>query len=176
MGRYVDKPVLTSGLQGTRVTLETPAPVPRSAVAGLLKGLVEAQGLEFSEDSAFYHISVKAPEPPRPPPRTAADSSGPIQLFVIRLKHARAADVAATVNQLFGGGGEFSGHSGLSSGTLSDELRRNVAPPQGSGTVAAGPGQGALLRLQGERCLLRRWTRSDVPSLVRHANNLNVAR
>jgi len=58
---------------------------------------------------------------------------------VIRLLHARAADVAATVNQLFGGGGEFSGRSGLSSGTLSDELRRNVVPPAGQQPQQAQP-------------------------------------
>jgi len=55
-----------------------------------------------------------------------------VQLFVIRLRHARASDVAATVNQLFGGSGAFSGQSGLSAGTLSDELRRNMVPPAGA--------------------------------------------
>jgi general secretion pathway protein D len=39
------------------------------------------------------------------------------------------------VNLLFGGGGEFSGRPGLATGTLSDELRRNVVSPQ-----AAPPG------------------------------------
>jgi [ribosomal protein S5]-alanine N-acetyltransferase len=42
--------------------------------------------------------------------------------------------------------------------------------------VVAHPGEGALLRLEGDRGLLRRWTKSDVPSLVHHANNLNVAK
>ena len=69
---------------------------------------------------------------------------GEVQLFVIRLKHARAADVAATVNQLFGGGGEFSGSSGLSSGTLSDELRRNIVPPQGGPPTAPPSGNPAV--------------------------------
>jgi general secretion pathway protein D len=48
----------------------------------------------------------------------------------VRLKHSRAADVAATVNLLYGTGGEFSGGAGLSNGTLSDELRRDNVPPQ----------------------------------------------
>ncbi len=30
--------------------------------------------------------------------------------------------------------------------------------------------------LQGERCLIRRWRTSDATSLVRHANNVNVAK
>src|SRR5204863_6395195 len=65
-----------------------------------------------------------------------------VQLFVIRLKHARASDVAATVNLLFGAGGEFSGRGGLAAPTLSDELRRNVVPPTG-GAAAPPPGQPA---------------------------------
>src|SRR5205807_2028520 len=77
---------------------------------------------------------------PKPPEQSVRQSDHPtvrrdtaaIRLFVIRLKHARASDVAATVNLLFGGGGEFSGGKGLSNGTLSDELRRNVVPQQGA--------------------------------------------
>jgi [ribosomal protein S5]-alanine N-acetyltransferase len=42
--------------------------------------------------------------------------------------------------------------------------------------MAADPGEGPFLRLDGPKCFLRRWARTDVPSLVRHANNLNVAR
>src|SRR5207244_6191161 len=73
------------------------------------------------------------------PPGAAGQGGGaPVQLFVVRLKHARAADVAATVNLLFGGGGEFSGRAGLSTPTLSDELRRNVVPPAGAAQAAPG--------------------------------------
>jgi RimJ/RimL family protein N-acetyltransferase len=42
--------------------------------------------------------------------------------------------------------------------------------------VASQPGEGALLRLAGTRCVLRTWARSDIPSLVRHADNINIAR
>jgi ribosomal-protein-alanine N-acetyltransferase len=42
--------------------------------------------------------------------------------------------------------------------------------------MVARPGKGALLRLEGHRCVLRPWAKSDVSSLVRYANNLNVAR
>ncbi len=133
LGRYLPKPVLVGTIQPTRVSLETPAPVPRSAVRELLKGLVESQSLEFSEDSAFFRISA-APHRPAPSAAAVVGTGVPlaVQLFVIRLKHARAADVAATVNLLFGAGGEFSGRAGLSTPTLSDELRRNVVPPAGA--------------------------------------------
>lgn len=134
LGRYLPKPVLVGTIQPVRVSLETPVPVARAAVPGLLKGLVESQSLEFIEDSAFFRIGPKAPEPvaAAQPGGTGRRDTAAVQLFVIRLKHARAGDVAATVNQLFGGGGEFSGSNGLSTGTLSDELRRNVVPPQGA--------------------------------------------
>jgi general secretion pathway protein D len=130
IGRYLPKPVLVGPIQPVRVSLETPGPVDRVRLLALLRGLVESQNLEFVEDSSFYRINTKTAD--RPAGRQAVSSdSGPMQLFVIRLRHARASDVAGTVNQLFGGSGAFSGQSGLSAGTLSDELRRNVVPPAG---------------------------------------------
>ena len=155
LGRYLPKPVLVGSIQAVKVSLETPAPVPRAGVRELLKGLVESQNLEFTEDSAFFRIAT-APSRTLPPggvgggaglpPGAAGQGSGaPVQLFVIRLKHARASDVAATVNLLFGAGGEFSGRTGSAAATLSDELRRNVvppagAPPPGPSAPAAAPG------------------------------------
>ena len=147
LGRYLPKPVLVGAIQPVRVSLETPAPVTRGSVRDLLKGLVELQNLEFTEDSSFFRISPSRPLPPGGgvggaglPPGGGAVGQGTaqVQLFVIRLKHARASDVAATVNLLFGAGGEFSGRAGLSTGTLSDELRRNVVPQGGAPPPAAG--------------------------------------
>ncbi len=136
IGRHLPKPVVVGAIQPMRVSLETPGPVDRTTLLSLLKGLVESQNLEFEEDSAFYRIGPRqtAVGPPGRP--AAGTDSGPVQLFVIRLRHARASDVAATVNQLFGGSGAFSGQSGLSAGTLSDELRRNAVPPAGAGAQA----------------------------------------
>jgi general secretion pathway protein D len=140
LGRYLPKPVLVGNIQSGPVTFETPAPVPRQAVAGYLKGIVESQGLVLTEDSTFYRIAPKVPDQAiRPPDNpTIRPSSGAIELFVVRLKHARAADVAATVNQLFGAGGEFSGRGGQAPSTLSDELRRNVVPQQTAVSPTAG--------------------------------------
>jgi general secretion pathway protein D len=138
IGRYLPKPVLIGPIQPVRVTLETPGPVDRATLRSLLRGLLESQNLDFVEDSAFYRVGPKQQQEQQPARRARSDS-GPVQLFVIRLRHARASDVAATVNQLFGGTGAFSGQGGgLSTGTLSEELRRNVVPPVGA---AAQPGQ-----------------------------------
>ena len=132
LGRYLPKPVLVGNVQPVRVSLETPGPVTRATLVALLKGVVESQSLEFVEDSSFFRVGPKAPMPAVTGP-IARQDTGAVHLFVIRLKHARASDVAATVNLLFGGGGEFSGRPGLATGTLSDELRRNVVAPQVSG-------------------------------------------
>lgn len=140
IGQYLPKPVLIGPIQPVRVTLETPGPVDRATLRSLLRGLLESQNLEFIEDSAFYRVGPRQQQEPRPAMRSPSDSA-PVQLFVIRLRHARASDVAATVNQLFGGTGAFSGQNGLSTGTLSDELRRNVVPPVGA---PGQPGQAAV--------------------------------
>ncbi|HEY6225215.1 MAG TPA: secretin N-terminal domain-containing protein [Gemmatimonadales bacterium] len=149
LGRYLPKPVLVGTIPPSKVSLETPTPVPRVAVRELLKGLVESQNLEFAEDSSFFRVAPITSHPVSSGPGggaggtagAGAQGGGAVQLFAIRLKHARSADVAATVNLLFGAGGEFSGPVGLSTPTLSDELRRNVIPPAGAPGGAAAAGQ-----------------------------------
>ena len=145
LGRYLPKPVLAAGIPELQVTLETPGAIPRAQVPGLLRGLVETHGLELTEDSAFYRV---APRTPDQAPAAAAAAmgapQGPVELHVIRLKHAHASDVAATINQLYGGAGEFSGRPGLSTGTLSDELRRTAAATEGQqGAPATPPAAGS---------------------------------
>jgi general secretion pathway protein D len=141
LGGYLPKPVIVGGIPPARVSLQTPAPVPRAEVGTLLRGLVESQGLQLVEDSAYFEVRPKPPAVLGPAPGAGVGqaSSAPVQLFVIRLKHARAPDVAATVNQLFGGAGDFAGGSGLATGTLSDELRRNRMPPAGAPVPAPQP-------------------------------------
>jgi len=150
MGRYLDRPVLFAALPGARVTLETPRPVTRIELLPLLRGLVEAQNLELVRDSAYYRVQPK--QPPAAPmvgqSGRGAGQVGELLLTVVRLRHARAADVAATLSALYGAGGSDLG--GGRPGTLSEELRRNLIPPTGapqvSGQPAAQPGpRGATL-------------------------------
>lgn len=133
LGHYLPKPVIVGNVPAVRVSLETPGPVDRHTLATLLKGVVESQSLQFLEDSTFFTVGPKPPDTPNRQPSGASGpgGAGPVRLFVIRLKHARASDVAATVNQLFGGAGAFAGGSGTAMGTLSDELRRNIVPAAG---------------------------------------------
>lgn len=186
-GRYLPKPLLSANLPTARVSFETPAPVARAAVVTLLQGLVEAQGLRLLEDSSFFRI---APPEAAPTPAAAAPAGPslmqPVQLFVIRLKHARASDVAATVNLLFGAGGDFAGRPGLSTGTLSDELRRTNVPPQTNGAPAEpngnqAPGASASFRGavtvvpdQLTNSLLVRASTTDFGTLEQAVNQLDI--
>ena len=178
---HLPKPVIAAGLPPVRVTLETPTPVDRATVAELLRGLVEGQGLRFVEDSVAYRI---LPPPPAERNREAARPAGqqapgqsPMALHVIRLRHARAADVAATLNLLYGGGGEFSRGGGLSTGTLSDELRREqsgAAPPE---TTTRGSSlQGPVTIVPDERTnsLLVRGSQADFDVLRQATEELDI--
>jgi general secretion pathway protein D len=134
LARYLDRPVVFGTVTAAKVTLETPAPVPRGDVIHLLRGVLQSQSLELIADSGLYRVqqhngapgSDAAPIRPAQPP-------GFIQLFSIRLRHARAADVSATVNALYGRASAV-GELGSKPETLDDQLRQNQIPP---GTVAS---------------------------------------
>ena len=93
LGRYLPKPVLVGTFQPLKVSLETPAPVPRARVRELLKGLVESQALEFTEDSSFFRIGPARPLPlggvvggaGLPSGGVGQGGGAAVQLFVIRL-------------------------------------------------------------------------------------------
>lgn len=184
IGQYLTKPVLTGPLGDVRVEVfETPVPVHRSVLPSMLAGLVEANGLIFEEDDNFYRVSAPEPEPvePEPPPRSPQEST-PFRLFTVRLSHARASDVAATLNQLYGSGLDFSRPAGLSAGALSQQLRADregrAADPSAS---AAQVDQGASLQSpvtivpdESTNSLLIRSTQSDFDVLEEAITQLDV--
>lgn len=180
LSRYLPRTVIATGIPDVRVTLEPPQAVPRQKVQVLLKGLVEAHGLEFTEDEAYFRI---APQAVAVAPVSAAyegNNTGPVRLFVVRLKHARASDVAATVDLLYGGSGSFSGSSDLSSGTLSEELRRQQAPaapagPDGtSGAVASFRGAVTIVPDELTNSLLIRADSGDYRVLSEAIDQLDI--
>lgn len=141
LGRYMDRPVAFGALGGARITLETPKPVPRADVRDLLRGLLESHNYRLVDDSSLYRIE----------PATSSSTlgrkgavDGPaadehvIELFVIRLRHASARDVAATVNALYGRASALAEPGGRPP-TLSDQLRQTRVPPiEGAGGAAGG--------------------------------------
>lgn len=115
MQQYLDRPVIFTGPPGgTPVTFETPRPVAREDVPRLLRGLLESQGYELVADSASGTYRARLKEQPKPAqpvqPQSpfgalatgpARPAGGTPELSVIALKHARASDVASTINSLF---------------------------------------------------------------------------
>jgi general secretion pathway protein D len=152
LSRHLDRPVIFGAVGGgQRVTLETPRAVPRSQVVDLLRGVLQAQGLELVADSAAGAYRVQSREQARalaPPQTPVRPQGGPPALFVIRLRHARAADVAATVNALYGRASAL-GERGAPP-TLNEELRQNRIPPAGVERPDAGVLPGRAAQLTGE--------------------------
>lgn len=182
LAAYLDRPLYFGQLGGERVTLVSPRPVPRSQLAGMLRSLLAAHGyvLEDAPDGAAYQVRRAGAAPGQPqaepqvqqppgPGGASLASAGGVELFVIRLRHARAADVAATVNALYGRGGALGESGGPRRGTLNDQLNANRVAPYGQDgpqVVAGGaPGeiQGNLVIVPDSRTnsLLVRANRAD---------------
>ena len=149
MQQYLDRPVIFVGASpGPQVTLETPRPVPRADVVRFLRGLLDAQGYELVNDTASgtYRARLKeaspapratnAPTLPTPGFAPTTRPQATTELFVIALKHARAADVASNVNTLFGRGTFGQVQNSSQSRTLAEELRANQVPPLDAGALA----------------------------------------
>jgi general secretion pathway protein D len=153
LGRYLDRPLLVGNLPGVQVTFESPVPVPHEAIPGLLRGLAAAHGLELVADSAFYRMvpAESVRQSAGSPGMAGPGNTGTPELFTLRLKHARASNVAGTVGALFGVGTSGATRS-LSSGTLSDELGRSAAattagpaPPAREGSVGSAVLSGSVV-------------------------------
>jgi len=127
---HLDRPIVFGTLAEHRVTLETPAPVPLSTIPELIRGMLRIYGLELAEEGTFYRVGQVEPVADIQP------ATDPVQLYVIQLRHARASDVAATVNALYGRADAL-GEYGVSSPTLAESLRQNLVPP--ADVEPAGP-------------------------------------
>ncbi|GJG89824.1 hypothetical protein tb265_50050 [Gemmatimonadetes bacterium T265] len=215
LGRYLDRPVLVGtptlpGAPAPRVTLETARGVPRAAVPRLLRGLVEAQGWELVTDSVAGLYRVRPKEVPRPAaPDPVAPAGSPMfpggaapggpELFVIRLRHARAADVAATVNALYGRSsalgepgargyaptlGQQLGPTAVapfvpgqpSAGTPAGNAAAGVAQPVAgaAGRTAAFAGEVTIIPDAGTNALLVRASRADADLVQAAVRELDV--
>lgn len=153
MGQYLDRPVVFSGPGNGQVTLDTPRPVARTDVIRLLRGLVESQNYDLVSDTAAGIYRIKPRDVARAEQQSMmqpARQPATIELFVVPLRHARAADVAATVNALYGRAmPSVEGRTGAS--TLTDELRANRLPPVGASAPSNVPGiTGTPATLTGE--------------------------
>ncbi|HEY4303841.1 MAG TPA: secretin N-terminal domain-containing protein [Gemmatimonadaceae bacterium] len=191
MQQYLDKPVIFSATtNGPAINFETPRAVPRADVPRLLRALLDAQGFELVDDtvSGTYrarqrdvtHLPMGVAPSLQPIPTDARRQTTPPELFVIALKHARAADVAATINALFGRAvlNSTNTSAGPRSPTLADDLRNSAMPPVDSaptrtpsapiGRSAALVGELVVVPEPRGNSLLLRTTRADY-ELIRSA-------
>ncbi len=149
LARYLDRPVAFGTISGSRVTIETPAPVPTAGVLQLLRGVLRTQNLELVEAEGLYRVQAREqPAPPQAAPQQPVQQ-GPIELFIVRLRHAKAADVAATLNALYGQASAL-GELGAPPPTLGDQLRQQQVPPVGAQPPARPAGQAQAGALTGD--------------------------
>lgn len=165
MQQYLDRPIIFAGPPNTvQVTLETPHPVPRRDVVRLLRGMLDAQGYELNDDSLSGAYRARPRDSRGPtgvvPPAIAVDrarqatpQATPQELFVLPLHHARADNVAASINTLFAKPGAASSPLPTSPPrppTLSDELRATRVLPTDSSPSAVAVSAGRSATLTGE--------------------------
>ena len=135
-----------------RVTLHLPQPLSRAEMLPLLRSIASSNGLRVVTDGSLLRVeSATAPDPSASAPGTARAG---VQLFVYRLKHARAPRLAATLQSLYGGRAvDPASNYGLSSRPLSEQLRSTQIPPLNIDTIGrSNPNAAAILpgALQGE--------------------------
>jgi general secretion pathway protein D len=138
-------------LPARHVTLRMRQPVPKTDVLPLLRSLAQSNGLTVTEEGGLIRLTAQesAPRTPQPAPTVRDDSSGgELRLFVYRLKHARAAKLASTLQAIFGGKDKSglaasTSNLGLSSPTLSDQLRGQQIGPTSAESAPSAPSPSA---------------------------------
>ena len=122
-----------------RITLRVRQPVPPDSVRIMLRSLAEANGVHATEEAGllrFESVQRPAEQQGAPPQR----QSGTPQLYVYRLRHARAGTLAATLQAIFGGS-VVSEPSESNMAPLSQRLREQQIPALRLDTMSRGRGQ-----------------------------------
>jgi len=134
-----------------RVTLRLRDPVPRTDIAALLRSFAQTNGLRVDDDGHLMRIvtspaGAAASEPP-------GAERGDVRLYVYRLKHVRAARLAATLQSIFGGSTRNASAPGLSTRPLSERLQQQrlaiLAPDTAARDLAARDTLGLRAELSG---------------------------
>jgi type II secretory pathway component GspD/PulD (secretin) len=191
---YLDRPVSFGTIPSVRVTLETPHAVSRRDVLALARGLVAGQGMELVTDTAanMYRLQQRPIAPPMATDASATASHqagvgapGAPQFFVIHLRHARAADVSATVNALYGHASALGESATNGRTSLSQQLSQNQLTPTGAqpasqgvgavaGRVASFSGETSIIPDAGTNSLFIRANRSDFDLIQAAVQELDV--
>lgn len=122
-----------------RVTLRVRQPVPSDSVRILLRAIAEANGVRVTDEAGLLRFeAVQRPAEAQlaGQPRQAAAP----QLYVYRLRHARAAALAATLQSIFGGA-VVTDAPESNMAPLSQRLREQQIPSLRLDTITRGRGQ-----------------------------------
>jgi general secretion pathway protein D len=122
-----------------RITLRVRQPVPPDSVRIMLRSLAEANGVRVIDDAGllrFESVQRAAEQQGVPQQR----QPGTPQLYVYRLRHARAATLAATLQAIFGGS-VVSEATESNMAPLSQRLREQQLPAMRLDTLTRGRGQ-----------------------------------
>jgi type II secretory pathway component GspD/PulD (secretin) len=119
-------------LPARNVTVRLTQPVPPENLLPFMRSLAASNGLRLVELDGVVHVeSAAAPGGVAGGAAGGQEGGGATRLFVYRLKHARAQQLAATLQQLYGGGGAGPRGGSVSNGrrTLSQQLQDQQLPP-----------------------------------------------
>ncbi|HYD52151.1 MAG TPA: secretin N-terminal domain-containing protein, partial [Gemmatimonadaceae bacterium] len=137
-----------------RITLRLRQPIPRADIPALLRSIALSNGIRITEEAGLLRFDAAGA--PAAPGVGAAQQGEELRLFVHRLRHARAARLAATLQAIFGGeGAGMPATAGLSRDPLSSQLRRQQVPPLGADSLRGAaplgaPGTSVSAALRGE--------------------------
>lgn len=128
-----------SDLPAKPVTLRTSSPLTREQLLSLIRSISEANGIRVTEENGVLRLQGSG----------GAQQEDPRQLYIHRLRHARAPILAQTLQALFSGGGIPPRITGSGSQTLTQQLNQlqqqaqQARPPQvivSGGTVVGSLG------------------------------------
>ena len=122
-----------------KVTLRVRQPVPNDSVRGLLRAVAEANGVKMIAEAGLLRFESSQPPAGAVPMVQQRQSAAP-ELYVYRLRHARSATLAATLQAIFGGAvATEPQESNFTS--LSQRLRAQQLPELRLDTIGRGRGQ-----------------------------------
>lgn len=117
-----------------RVTLRLPQPVPRAEMLQVLRTVATSNGLRVVAEGSM--LRIESMDAPGSGIRQAGEG---VQLFVYRLRHARAVRLANTLQSLYGGRlTEANLGYGLMSRPLSEQLKSTAIPVFNVDTLGRG--------------------------------------
>ena len=137
--------VVYGDLPARKITLRMKQAVMRPEILPLLRSVAQANGLVLSQNGGLIQVTL-AGAADRIGRSSGQDAGGipiDLRLFVYRLKHVRAGQLAATLQAVFGGSRsgsrDYPQGSTMSSGMLSQQLYQQRIQPLDIDTIGQRP-------------------------------------